>query len=89
MFISDHGEEFGEHQGWFHGETLYAEMVDMPLAEVLAIGEAQLERDYEAFLEREGLGAQGEQQAPWGKLGLLLGVICVIVSLVLLQGLAR
>jgi arylsulfatase A-like enzyme len=31
VFLSDHGEEFGEHQGWFHGRTLYGEMIDMPL----------------------------------------------------------
>ena len=30
VFVSDHGEEFGDHDGWFHGDTLYAEMVDMP-----------------------------------------------------------
>lgn len=35
----------------FSKKLLYDEMVEMPLAEVLAIGEAQLEKDYQAFLE--------------------------------------
>lgn len=28
---SDHGEEFGEHGGRFHGTSLYSELVDVPL----------------------------------------------------------
>lgn len=35
----------------FSNKLLYDEMVEMPLAELLAIGEAQLEKDYRAFLE--------------------------------------
>ncbi|MDH3401998.1 MAG: sulfatase-like hydrolase/transferase [Acidobacteriota bacterium] len=31
VFLSDHGEEFGEHGGWSHGKTLYAEMLETPL----------------------------------------------------------
>jgi arylsulfatase A-like enzyme len=31
VVVSDHGEEFQEHGGWFHGVTAYAEMTDMPL----------------------------------------------------------
>jgi len=34
----------------FSTRLRYEEMVEMPLAEVLAIGEAQLEKDYQAFL---------------------------------------
>jgi uncharacterized protein (DUF885 family) len=34
----------------FSKKLLYDDMVDLPLAEVLAIGQAQLERDYEAFI---------------------------------------
>lgn len=30
-FLSDHGEEFGEHGGVFHGVTLYDEMTHVPL----------------------------------------------------------
>jgi arylsulfatase A-like enzyme len=30
-FTSDHGEEFFEHGSVFHGETLYGEMLDVPL----------------------------------------------------------
>lgn len=31
IFTSDHGEEFFEHNGWWHGATLYDEMTHMPL----------------------------------------------------------
>lgn len=31
VFLSDHGEEFDDHRGWFHGRSLYPEMIDMPL----------------------------------------------------------
>jgi arylsulfatase A-like enzyme len=31
VFASDHGEEFHEHGGVFHGQTLYGEMLDVPL----------------------------------------------------------
>ena len=30
-FTSDHGEEFGEHGGYYHGVTLYQEMLHIPL----------------------------------------------------------
>jgi arylsulfatase A-like enzyme len=30
-FTADHGEEFYEHQGWWHGTTLYEEAVHIPL----------------------------------------------------------
>ena len=31
VFTSDHGEEFYEHEGWWHGTALYEEQVQMPL----------------------------------------------------------
>jgi len=31
VFTADHGEEFYEHQGWFHGKTLYEEVTAVPL----------------------------------------------------------
>jgi arylsulfatase A-like enzyme len=31
VFVSDHGEEFHEHGGWEHAETLYTEVIDVPL----------------------------------------------------------
>lgn len=31
VFVSDHGDEFGEHGGLGHGRTLYQEMLDVPL----------------------------------------------------------
>jgi arylsulfatase A-like enzyme len=31
VFTSDHGEEFGEHGEIFHGQNLYAEMIEVPL----------------------------------------------------------
>jgi arylsulfatase A-like enzyme len=30
-FTSDHGEEFNEHGGWWHGTTLYEEQIHVPL----------------------------------------------------------
>jgi choline-sulfatase len=30
VLISDHGEEFGEHGGWFHGHSLYREIYQVP-----------------------------------------------------------
>jgi arylsulfatase A-like enzyme len=35
-FTSDHGEEFHEHGGWWHGTTLYDEEVHVPLIVKLA-----------------------------------------------------
>ncbi len=32
VFLSDHGEEFGDHGGYRHGHTLFAELVRVPLA---------------------------------------------------------
>ena len=31
VFLSDHGEEFFDHQGWIHGRTLYREVLQVPL----------------------------------------------------------
>ncbi len=31
IFVADHGEEFGEHDGLEHGETLYPEVLRIPL----------------------------------------------------------
>lgn len=31
VLTSDHGEEFGERGGWFHGATLYEEVLHVPL----------------------------------------------------------
>ncbi len=31
VVLSDHGEEFFDHHGWTHGNTLFAEMLDVPL----------------------------------------------------------
>jgi arylsulfatase A-like enzyme len=31
VFAADHGEEFHDHGGVFHGQTLYGEMLDVPL----------------------------------------------------------
>lgn len=31
LVFSDHGEEFMEHGGWWHGDTLYEEVVRVPL----------------------------------------------------------
>jgi arylsulfatase A-like enzyme len=31
VFLSDHGEEFGEHDGWFHDQSVYEELSRIPL----------------------------------------------------------
>lgn len=31
VLVSDHGEEFGEHGGWYHGHTMYDEQLHVPL----------------------------------------------------------
>jgi len=31
VFVSDHGEAFGEHDAWIHGNTLYDELLRVPL----------------------------------------------------------
>ncbi len=31
VLTSDHGEEFQEHGGWWHGQTLFQEQIDVPL----------------------------------------------------------
>jgi arylsulfatase A-like enzyme len=31
VVTADHGEEFAEHGGWFHGQSLYEELVHVPL----------------------------------------------------------
>jgi arylsulfatase A-like enzyme len=31
IFLSDHGEELGEHGGWFHGQSMYEELAHVPL----------------------------------------------------------
>lgn len=31
VFLSDHGEEIGEHGGWFHDQSVYEELIHVPL----------------------------------------------------------
>jgi arylsulfatase A-like enzyme len=31
IFTADHGEEFYDHEGWWHGQTLYDELIHVPL----------------------------------------------------------
>jgi arylsulfatase A-like enzyme/uncharacterized membrane protein YbhN (UPF0104 family) len=31
VFTADHGEEFYDHEGWWHGKTLYDEVIGVPL----------------------------------------------------------
>lgn len=39
VLTADHGEEFYEHQGWWHGLTLFQEQVNVPLIIKLPAGE--------------------------------------------------
>ncbi|MDX9972381.1 MAG: sulfatase-like hydrolase/transferase [FCB group bacterium] len=38
LFTADHGEEFHDHQGWWHGDTLYDEQIHVPLLMKLPAG---------------------------------------------------
>ncbi|MFH1434266.1 MAG: sulfatase [Pseudomonadota bacterium] len=40
ILFSDHGEEFLEHGGWWHGDTLFEEQIRVPLMVRLPKGEA-------------------------------------------------
>jgi arylsulfatase A-like enzyme len=31
IFISDHGEEIGDHGGWFHDQSVYQELIRVPM----------------------------------------------------------
>ena len=31
VFVSDHGEEFYDHGGWWHGQTLFDELIHVPI----------------------------------------------------------
>lgn len=44
VFVSDHGEEFYEHEGWWHGTTLYDEQLHVPLVIKLPESERAGER---------------------------------------------
>jgi arylsulfatase A-like enzyme len=39
VLIADHGEEFGEHGGWLHGQAVYDEQLRVPLIVHLPSGE--------------------------------------------------
>lgn len=39
LFTADHGEEFYDHEGWWHGQTLYDEVIRVPLMLHLPGGE--------------------------------------------------
>jgi arylsulfatase A-like enzyme/uncharacterized membrane protein YbhN (UPF0104 family) len=45
VLVSDHGEEFFEHGGWWHGTTLYDEQMRVPLLVKWAEGGARAPRD--------------------------------------------
>jgi len=32
LFLNDHGEEFADHGGWYHGNSIYQEMIACPMA---------------------------------------------------------
>lgn len=48
VFTADHGEEFFDHEGWWHGYTLYEEMIHVPLA-------IKLPGNQHAGLRQEGI----------------------------------
>jgi arylsulfatase A-like enzyme len=40
VFVSDHGEELGEHGGWQHDQSVYEELIHVPLVVRLPVGAA-------------------------------------------------
>ncbi len=50
--VSDHGEEFYEHEGWWHGMTLYEEQIHVPLLIKWKKGTAPLPEDATAGVSR-------------------------------------
>ena len=58
VVTSDHGEEFGEHGGWFHGHTLHDELIHVPLiVKPPASWGAPRGRTVEALVEQRDLAA--------------------------------
>ena len=53
VFTSDHGEEFYDHEGWWHGLTLYEEQIHLPLILRLPEGTmaGQVNRDFARHLD--------------------------------------
>jgi arylsulfatase A-like enzyme len=53
ILTADHGEEFYEHQGWWHGQTLYGEQIRVPLIIKYpqGEGEAKEERSFARSLD--------------------------------------
>jgi uncharacterized protein (TIRG00374 family) len=50
--VSDHGEEFHEHGGFWHGLTLYDEQIHVPLLVKWAAGDAPVVGDARGFVAR-------------------------------------
>ncbi|MDH3685567.1 MAG: sulfatase-like hydrolase/transferase, partial [Myxococcales bacterium] len=50
--VSDHGEEFQEHGGWWHGTTLFEEQIHVPLLVKWAAGERGAGPDERAHVAR-------------------------------------
>ena len=47
VLVSDHGEEFYEHEGWWHGTTLYEEQIHVPLIVKYPLGFQYRSREHE------------------------------------------
>lgn len=55
VFTADHGEEFYDHKGWWHGQTLYDEQIHVPYLVKLP-GNASAGRTSEALVRHVDLG---------------------------------
>jgi choline-sulfatase len=72
VFVSDHGEEFWEHQGFEHGHTLYDELLRVPLLVKLPKSErvgretarVSVAQVYPTMLAAAGLSAVGSDRLP-------------------------
>jgi arylsulfatase A-like enzyme len=77
VVTADHGEEFGEHGGWFHGHTLHDELIHVPLiVKPPASWGAPRGRTVDALVEQRDLAATlldaaGVGEAPAGTGSLL------------------
>ncbi len=56
VLVSDHGEEFLEHGGWWHGTTLYEEQIHVPLIVKYPLGFRYRSREhqFEPIVVRNG-----------------------------------
>ncbi|MBI4720439.1 MAG: sulfatase [Chitinivibrionia bacterium] len=68
VFMNDHGEEFGDHGGWFHGHSIYDELTRCPLAYRPPGGLPEMDTAAGGIPEGGGLTAAGGTPAGGGRI---------------------